>query len=1187
MDDIEEEEIHASEDQIESAPDSAIDLEPEWLDPSLWDTIPPRADPSQETIPSPLKTSDTPLPERVPETDIDTTRITPAAYAPTQPSIPTTPEPPKRRWERFMQGFGGCSLRIFIIGIFATIALLIGSASFGIYEYYALAATLPPVEDLQSKASQFETTRILDREGNLLYEIIDPQAGRRTYVPLSRISPFMTAATVATEDSLFYSHVGFDLFGIVRAFIQNYQAGEVVSGASTITQQIARNLLFTPEERGRRTLIRKIREAMLATEITRRYTKDEILELYLNQNYYGNLAYGVEAAALTYFNTTADKLTLAQSAFLAGLVQAPSVYDVFTNREVTLARQRQVLGLMVIASQEQGCIFVSNSQQPICISPEEAGAAAIELTNYEFNPVDVTIQFPHWVHYVRSELEQLYDPQTIYRSGFSVYTTLDPYLQEQAQQFVQEQINALTDRRVSTGALVALRPSTGEILSMVGSADYQNAEIGGQINMAIRPRQPGSSIKPITYTAAFERGWTPGTLIWDVPSEFPPSGEPTDPRPPYKPVNYDDRFHGPVTVRTALANSYNVPAVKTLDFVGIYDDPSTPLDDGLVGTARRFGITTFDRDDYGLSLTLGGGDVTLLELTGAYAVLANGGLRIPSVAITRIVDNSGQIVYEYELPSGEQVIRAEHAYLITSILSDNTARTPAFGPNSDLYLPFPVAAKTGTTNDFRDNWTLGYTPEVVVGVWVGNADYTPMQNTSGLTGAAPIWNQFMQLAQEHMTGAAAASFPRPPGIVDITICAVSGTEPSDWCPTKRVEIFASDQPPLPQSMDLWQEIWIDSYSLERSTAECAEFAIEKLSLFVTDPWGVKWIEETSAGRSWAQRMGFPPERLFFAPEAYCSADSPRPIIGITTPAEGATITNNPLEILGRASATSYFQRWVLDYGSGYDPVSWTEITHSSSAVPQPQKLADWELEGIPSGPVTLRLSVEGSNNGRAEVRVHVRMDLPTPTPTITPTPTVTATPTPTTTPTPTNTPTNTPTPTETPTPTNTPVPVVLVLTRDEDASGMVFSDGTVDLPEHVGDSATDLAVQAFLSFDISAIPVGATITEVEVDFSDFDTLGTPFTDLNCLRVYEQAYDELDSSDYFVGIPSDELVTWCTDLELAAPDTSDLMRDALQANLGNSLFQLRLQFNEIDTDNDAAEDLVRMGEARLTITYSPP
>ncbi|HEY69472.1 MAG TPA: hypothetical protein G4O08_02690, partial [Anaerolineae bacterium] len=987
LDDIEEEEILASEDekigiedQADTTPDGSSITDPDWLDPDLLDTIPPHFATEQETIPTPIDPGDTQIPEHAPTTDIRATRVTHAAYAPTQPTLPTTPQPPGGRWDRFMQGCGGCGLRMFILGIFAAIAIFIGAVSFGIYEYYTLAATLPSVEDLQSRASQFETTRILDREGNLLYEVIDPQAGRRTYVPLSQISPFMTAATVATEDSTFYSHVGFDFFGIVRAFFQNYQAGEVVSGASTITQQIARNLLFTPEERGRRTLVRKLREAMLATEITRRYTKDEILELYLNQNYYGNLAYGVEAAALTYFNTTADKLTLAQSAFLAGLVQAPSVYDILTNREVTLARQRQVLGLMVIASQEQGCIFVSNSQQPICISPEEAGAAAIELTNYEFDPADLTIQFPHWVHYVRAELEQLYDPQTIYRSGFTVYTTLDPTLQEQAQQYVLEQINALADRRVSTGALVALRPSTGEILAMVGSADYANAEIGGQINMAIRPRQPGSSIKPLTYTAAFELGWTPGTLIWDVPSEFPPSGDPNDPRPPYKPVNYDDRFHGPVTVRSALANSYNVPAVKTLDFVGIYDNPSTPLDDGLVGTARRFGITTFDRDDYGLSLTLGGGDVTLLELTGAYAVFANGGLRIPPVAITRIVDSTGQIVYEYELPDGEQVIRAEHAYLITSILSDNTARTPAFGPNSYLYLPFPAAAKTGTTNDFRDNWTLGYTPEVAVGVWVGNADYTPMQNTSGLTGAAPVWNQFMKLAQEHLTGSATASFPRPPGIVDVTICAVSGTEPSDWCPTKRVEVFASDQLPLPQSKDLWQEIWVDSYSLERSTAECAEFAIEKLALYVTDPWAVEWIEGTSSGRSWAQRMGFPPERRFYVPETYCSASSPRPIIGITSPAEGGTIQSNPLEIFGRASATRYFKRWVLDYGSGFDPLSWTEIIHSSSAVSQSQKLTDWDLEDLPNGPITLRLSVEGTNNGSAEVRVHLRMELPTPTP---------------------------------------------------------------------------------------------------------------------------------------------------------------------------------------------------------------
>lgn len=1218
MDDIEEEEVLAAEEDEPPTSEPTVEIaqeesdtsrrrtasfgdritpeeiremtEEDWLDPSILDTIPPPTDPGVETIPSVYDPMDVPLPERVPETDLDATQITSIAYTPTKPGAPL---PPEGRWGKFMQGCGGCLVRMGIMGIFGVIAIFIGAVSFGIYEYYTLAASLPSVEDLQARASHFETTRILDREGNLLYEVIDPQAGRRSYVPLSEISPFMIAATVATEDATFYSHPGVDFFGIARAFIQNFQSGDIVSGASTITQQIARNLLFTPEESARRTYLRKVREALLAAEITRRYTKDEILELYLNQNYYGNLAYGVEAAALTYFDTTADKLTLSQASFLAGLVQAPSVYDVFTNREVTLGRQRQVLGLMVIASQEQGCIFVSNAQQPICITPEVAGAAAVELTNYEFNPPDVTIRFPHWVHYVRSELEQLYDPQTIYRSGFTVYTTIDPYLQEQAQQFVHEQVESLSDRRVTTGALIALRPSTGEILAMVGSSDYENEEIGGQINMAIRPRQPGSSIKPLTYTAAFERGWTAATLIWDVPSEFPPSGEPTDPRPPYKPINYDERFHGPVTVRSALANSYNVPAVKTLDFVGIYDDPTTPLDDGLVGTARRFGITTFNRDDYGLSLTLGGGDVTLLELTSAYAVFANSGLRIPPVAITRIEDHTGEVVYEYELPSGEQVIRAEHAYLITSILSDNTARTPAFGPNSDLYLPFPVAAKTGTTNDFRDNWTLGYTPHVAVGVWVGNADYTPMQNTSGLTGAAPILHDFMTIAQEHITGAAASSFPRPPGIIEATICAVSGTEPSDWCPSRRNEVFASDQPPLPRSMDLWRQVWVDSYSLELATSDCPNFAIEKLALYVDDPWGLEWIEETSAGRSWAQRMGFPDDRRFYVPDDYCDTDSPRPIIGITVPGEGSVISSGPLQIYGRASATSFFKRWTLYWGHGYDPLAWTEITHSSSPIAQPQKLADWDLTGVPNEPVTLRLLVEGTNGGSAEVRVHIRLELPTPTPTITPTPTVTPTPTPTLTPTPTitPTPTNTPTPTatstSTPTPTNTPVPVVVVLTRLEDESGMVDSDGLVDLPENVGDSAGDLAVQAFLSFDISGIPAGATISDVELDFSDFDTLDSPFTDLGCLRVYEHDYDVLEASDFFVGIPIDELETWCDEVELSTPDFSVEMRDSLQTKLGNSFYQIRLQFNEVDTDSDAGEDLVRMGAAQLTITYFPP
>ena len=378
---------------------------------------------------------------------------------------------------------------------------------------------------------------------------------------------------------------------------------------------------------------------------------------------------------------------------------------------------------------------------------------------------------------------------------------------------------------------------------MVGSPDFNNEAISGQINMADSPtRQPGSSIKPINYVAAFEKGWTPATLIWDVPSEFPPSGDPNDTREPYRPVNYDGRFHGPVTVRSALANSFNVPAVKTLDFVRIYDDPSTPQKDGMIGMAEKLGITTFTRPDYGLSLTLGGGDVSLLELTSAYGVLANYGKKIPPVAILKIVDHQGNVVYEYQPPAGEQVIRAEHAFLMSSILSDNQARAPMFGTNSLLNLPFQVAAKTGTTNDFRDNWTLGYTPDLVSGVWVGNADYTPMVNTTGLSGAAPIWSSFMQYAVPYVTNNAPTPFSIPPGIVEMVICATSGTEPSQGCRGgQRTEYFASDQPPLPKSQDLIRNTSIDTWTGLIAGDACKDFAREETVLNVQDKWARQWL----------------------------------------------------------------------------------------------------------------------------------------------------------------------------------------------------------------------------------------------------------------------------------------------------------------------------------------------------------
>jgi membrane carboxypeptidase/penicillin-binding protein PbpC len=550
---------------------------------------------------------------------------------------------------------------------------------------------------------------------------------------------------------------------------------------------------------------------------------------------------------------------------------------------------------------------------------------------------------------------------------------------------VLEQVQSLAGQNARDGALVILRPGTGEILAMVGSADFYNEAISGQVNMAISPRQPGSAIKPLTYLAAFEKGWTPSTLIWDVPSEFTPSGLPNDPSPPYQPVNYDGRFHGPVTVRTALANSYNIPAVKTLQHVGIYDDPLTPAEDGLIALARRLGITTLTRPDYGLSLTLGGGEVTLLELTSAYATLANGGVRIPPVAITRILDYSGNEIPLDPKPAGEQVVRPEHAYLLSSILSDNKARTPAFGANSVLNLPFPAAVKTGTTNDFRDNWTIGYTPDLAIGVWIGNADYTPMQNTSGLSGAAPLWNQVMTHAVQQVMGGNSTHFSRPPGVVDYIVCAASGTQPSRWCPEQRTEMFAADQPPLPKENDFWQKVMVDTWTGLKASAFCSEFVDEQTVLNVTDPTAKKWIRKDSAGRAWAENLGFS-DPILFSPERECTAADPRPTLAFVYPKDGDTITASPLDIYILADATAGFDSVRLDAGLGEDPVGWDVLAQENRPFSQPDVIHSWRLERAPEGVVTLRLTMRSQEGTFARRLLRLYLLVPTPTPEPTPTP---------------------------------------------------------------------------------------------------------------------------------------------------------------------------------------------------------
>lgn len=856
------------------------------------------------------------------------------------------------RGHRLAWAFFIAALVAFLLFFLAFAAIVTG--------YALIAAQLPPPEELIARQSTFASSKIYARDGSLLYEVVDPHGGRRTYVPLDRISPYLIQATIATEDADFYRHPGFDPVALLKAIYRNLRAGEVVSGASTIPQQLVRTLLL-PEERFERSAWRKIKEIVLAYEIVRRYPRNTILEIYLNEVYYGNLAYGIEAAAETYFGVTAAELSLAQASFLAGLPQSPATYDVFAGgRERALARQKDVLRLMV----KEG--YITQAQ---------ADAAAAEMAAYEFRPPipQDKIPAPHFVMYVRQLVEEMYGPEVLYRgSGLRIYTTLDTRLQSLAEQIVAQHVAALRDQHVTDGALVAIDPSTGYILAMVGSADFYNEEIDGQVNVALALRQPGSAIKPLTYVAAFERGWTPATLIWDLPTAFPDGVNP-----PYVPRNYDGRFHGPVLVRSALANSYNVPAVKALQFIGI---------PALKEMAARLGITTLTREDYGLSLTLGGGEVKLLELTAAYAVFANNGVRVPPTPFLRIEDNQGRVLLDNSQPQGQQVIRAEHAYLITSILSDRQARCPAFGCPNALELSRPAAAKTGTTNDYRDSWTIGYTPDLVVGVWVGNADNSEMDRVAGSMGAAPIWHDFMEAA---LRDKPVRDFPRPPGIVEMEICADSGTQPSPYCPRRKKEIFAADQPPLGPEHDWYQ--WCNG----------------QVMVVINDPQGWEWAQTQDWG-------GLP-----LAPLGTCLPEQGEVTIYISYPSPGVTVYGI-VGIMGTVSIPN-FDHYNVEYGLGENPIGWGWISGPHLAPVRDGQITVWDTSLLAPGVYTIRVTAWDRLGRTYEARTScVVVPPPTATP---PPPTETPTPAPTETPTATPLPTETPTPTSVP-PTETPTPIL-------------------------------------------------------------------------------------------------------------------------------------------------------------------
>lgn len=644
--------------------------------------------------------------------------------------------------------------------------------------YWFILRDLPSPDMLVSGKTSFTTT-IRDRNGIVLYRIY--KNTNRIKLDWDQIPQVMKQATVAIEDASFYSHAGVSAKAIMRAFLYNLDKPDMTQyqGGSTITQQLVKNRLLGPEK----TYTRKIKEIVLALLTERTFPKQKILNMYLNEVGYGGPAYGVGAASLTYFGIPASNLDLAQAAFLAGLPAAPTTFSPFgVNSNLSTIRQHEVLDRMLKLG------MINKDQYQTTINEKLV-----------FAPQKIDILAPHFVMYVKNQLVEKMGEGLVEEGGLDVTTTLDYNVQKMAEETVRKNIAGIKDRfNIHNAATLVTNPSTGEILAMVGSADYWDTSNKGYVNVANSFRQPGSSIKLVNYAYAFDHGWTPNSVLVDSPVVYVAPGS----RETYAPVNYDGTYHGTVTLRSALANSYNVPAVKLLNSYGVQH---------MIDLGKMMGIKSWNHiPPVGLSLTLGGAEVTMLDMARAYGTIANLGTYKDLKVIKEIKNSNEQDITDqfYYTPEkdlsmidtaqaseNKQVVSPLASYWLTDILSDNVARLPAFGPYAKLAVPgHKVAVKTGTSNNFRDNWTIGFSPDYLVATWVGNTDGQFMNKNlvSGITGAAPIWNETMTNLLANVPD---KEFPRPEGLIPVKVCAVNGLLTCPYCPQEKVEYFTADKVP--------------------------------------------------------------------------------------------------------------------------------------------------------------------------------------------------------------------------------------------------------------------------------------------------------------------------------------------------------------------------------------------------------
>lgn len=722
------------------------------------------------------------------------------------------------------------------------------------------------------------STKITDRNGATLYELY--QDYNRIPIKLADIPQSLQQATVAIEDKEFYTHQGFSTIGYLRGILRFVTTGRAIGG-STLTQQLVKNVLLTSD----RTITRKVKELVLSMQIEKKFSKDEILQMYLNEAPYGGTAIGIAAASERYFGVEPKDLTLTQAAILAGMPQAPSRYSPYgSNNKAYVSRATDVLRRM----REDGKITVAQEK-----------AAVSELPNVDFKPQTAALKAPHFVFYVKDQLVNLLGETLVNDGGYTVTTTLDSQLQDGAQTAVKEEVDKLANVHVTNGAAMVMNPENGEILAMVGSKDYFASDYDGQVNVVLRPRQPGSTIKPVTYATAFAKGYSPSSMLLDVPTKFP--GATADK--PYEPQNYDGKFRGPVQLRYALASSLNIPAVKLLSLVSMKDMMQQAYDMGFDSLQP----TAANMSRFGLSVTLGGGEVQLFDLVHAYSAFANGGERVEPVSILK-VEKDGKVLYEAKQAQKQRVLSPEVAFLINNVLSDNNARLLTFGANSYLNMNGKaIAVKTGTTNDKRDNWTIGWSTKAVVGVWVGNNDNSAMKEVaSGVTGASPIWRRIMLKAWDMYK---ADSFPQPDSVEGKQVDTISGYPEHDGYPARADFFVKGAAPTEPDPIHTKVKLCRADHNKLANEIDVAQGNYDEQEFYVIkqEPT-TNWVDDI---QTWIDGQG---DSKYKIPTQYCDTNTDT-IIGFEKPGNHDKLTSNTFEVRLRTTTSKEIE-WVKLYVDG-------------------------------------------------------------------------------------------------------------------------------------------------------------------------------------------------------------------------------------------------------------------------------